>query len=143
MAQYYQALADNDANAHGVAIGRLQVAESLAKEANRVAAAFPSSVPANSNLTIETGPTLATNVMEDAIKQRNLDSPELISRNYQRHFQLHESVEKLQAASITVKDFERRTPASLAVDLLRKLNKSIRGSPKSPQVRIVLRITKP
>lgn len=59
MAQYYQALADNDANAHGVAIGRLQVAESLAKEANRVAAAFPSSVPANSNLTIETGPTLA------------------------------------------------------------------------------------
>ncbi|KIW05908.1 uncharacterized protein PV09_03102 [Verruconis gallopava] len=59
LAQYYQALADNDANAHGVAIGRLQVAESLAREANRIANSFPSSVPASSNLTSETGPTLA------------------------------------------------------------------------------------
>lgn len=59
VAQYYQALADNDANAHGVAIGRLHVAEALAREANRTANAFPSTVPANSNLTSETGPTLA------------------------------------------------------------------------------------
>ncbi|KAE9984439.1 hypothetical protein EG328_008738 [Venturia inaequalis] len=55
LAQYYQALADNDANAHGVAISRLQVAEGLAREANRTANSFPNTVPANSNLTSETG----------------------------------------------------------------------------------------
>ncbi|KAF2424450.1 vacuolar protein-sorting protein bro1 [Tothia fuscella] len=55
LAQFYQALADNDANAHGVAICRLQVAEALAREANRVSNSFPASVPANSNLTSETG----------------------------------------------------------------------------------------
>jgi hypothetical protein len=59
LAQYYQALADNDANAHGVAICRLQVAETLAREANRVANSFPTSVPANSNLTSETGVVLS------------------------------------------------------------------------------------
>lgn len=59
LAQYYQALANNDANEHGVAIGRLQVAEAQAREANKIASAFPSSVPPNSNLTPEVGPTLA------------------------------------------------------------------------------------
>src|SRR5579862_2736775 len=58
LAQYYQALADNDANSHGVAIARLQLAESLAKEAHRIANAFPQSVPANSNLSSETGSTM-------------------------------------------------------------------------------------
>lgn len=58
LAQYYQGLADNDANSHGVAISRLQVAESLAKDASRIANAFPNSVPANSNLGAETGPNL-------------------------------------------------------------------------------------
>ncbi|KAL1598726.1 bck1-like resistance to osmotic shock [Paraconiothyrium brasiliense] len=59
VAQYYQALADDDANSHGVAICRLQVAEANAKDANRVANAFPSSCPANSNLPAETGSVLA------------------------------------------------------------------------------------
>jgi hypothetical protein len=59
LAQYYQALADDDANSHGVAISRLQVAEAAGKEANKLANSFPSSVPANSNLTSETGPTLS------------------------------------------------------------------------------------
>ncbi|KAI9761082.1 MAG: hypothetical protein M4579_001234 [Chaenotheca gracillima] len=59
VAQYFQALADNDANSHGIAISRLQVAEGLAKEANRLANSFPSSVPSNSNLTSETGTSLA------------------------------------------------------------------------------------
>jgi hypothetical protein len=58
LSQYYQALADDDANSHGTAIGRLQAAESAAKEANRLANSFPSSVPANSNLSAETGPGL-------------------------------------------------------------------------------------
>jgi hypothetical protein len=55
VAQYYQALADNDANSHGVSICRLQVAEILARDANRSANAFPGTVPPNSNLTSETG----------------------------------------------------------------------------------------
>jgi hypothetical protein len=59
LAQYYQALADNDANAHGVSICRLTVAEGHAKDANRIANAFPTSVPTNSNLTSETGIFLA------------------------------------------------------------------------------------
>ena len=59
VAQYYQALADDDANSHGVAICRLQVAEVHAKDANRGANGFPSNAPANSNLTSETGGILA------------------------------------------------------------------------------------
>lgn len=55
LAQYYQALADDDANSHGIAIARLQSAELSAKEANRLANSFPSNVPANSNLSSETG----------------------------------------------------------------------------------------
>lgn len=59
VAQYYQALADNDANSHGIAICRLQVAEALGRESLRSSTSFPSSVPANSNLTSETGITFA------------------------------------------------------------------------------------
>ena len=59
LAQYYQALADNDANAHGVSICRLQVAEGHARDANRISNSFPTSVPTNSNLTSETGIILA------------------------------------------------------------------------------------
>ena len=58
IAQYYQALTDADANAHGTAITRLTVAEGQAKDANRVASAFPSSVPAGSDLSPETGASL-------------------------------------------------------------------------------------
>lgn len=57
VAQYYQSQADNDANSHGIAICRLRNAEIGAKEANRLASSFPGNVPANSNLTAETGPT--------------------------------------------------------------------------------------
>lgn len=71
LAQYYQALADDDANSHGTAIARLQAAESAAKDASRLANSFPGSVPANSNLSSETGPSLVeitrrhlTNVQE-------------------------------------------------------------------------------
>jgi hypothetical protein len=71
LAQYYQGLADDDANSHGTAIARLQAAEVMAKDANRLSNSFPSSVPANSNLSSETGTSLAeitkrhlTNVQE-------------------------------------------------------------------------------
>jgi len=59
LAQYYQALADDDANSHGIAISRLQAAETGAKDASKGANSFPGTVPANSNLTAETGTALA------------------------------------------------------------------------------------
>ena len=71
VAQYYQALADDDANSHGTAIARMQLAESQAKDASRIANAFPSSTPLSSNLSSETGSNLIdmtrrhlTNVVE-------------------------------------------------------------------------------
>ncbi len=55
LAQYYQALADDGyALSHGVAISRLHAAEITAKEANKIASSFHSSVPKNSNLSSET-----------------------------------------------------------------------------------------
>jgi hypothetical protein len=59
IAQYYQALADDDANSHGLAVARLQVAEGHAREANKTANSFPSSVPPSSNLTADCGLVLA------------------------------------------------------------------------------------
>ena len=58
LAQCYQALADDDANSHGTAIARLQIAEQEGKDALRIANAFPSSVSAASNLSSETGSSL-------------------------------------------------------------------------------------
>jgi hypothetical protein len=57
--QYYQAMADTEANSHGIAVARLKAAESQAKEANRVASNFPSTMPPSSNLSAETGTLLA------------------------------------------------------------------------------------
>ncbi|KAK0886199.1 bck1-like resistance to osmotic shock [Friedmanniomyces endolithicus] len=59
LAQYYQAVADYEANSYGQAICRLQAAQSANKEAIRLANGFPGSVPSNSNLTSETGTILA------------------------------------------------------------------------------------
>ncbi|KAL7797100.1 BRO1-like domain-containing protein [Trichoderma afarasin] len=50
IAQYYQAMADDEGGQHGVALSRLQVADALAKEADRLAKSFPSTVPSNANL---------------------------------------------------------------------------------------------
>ncbi|KAI5866767.1 vacuolar protein-sorting protein BRO1 [Durotheca rogersii] len=65
-AQYYQALADEDANSYGVAVARLTTAETQAKEANRLANNFPSTMPPSSNLSTDTGTLLAE------ITKRNL-----------------------------------------------------------------------
>lgn len=64
--QYYQAVADDEAKSHGTAIARLMAAEVQAKEANRVASNFPSTMPPSSNLSAETGALLAD------IAKRNL-----------------------------------------------------------------------
>lgn len=55
LSQYYQALADDDANSHGIAISRLLVAEAAAKEATKLSNSFPGTVPASSNLASESG----------------------------------------------------------------------------------------
>ncbi|KAG8531644.1 bck1-like resistance to osmotic shock [Bacidia gigantensis] len=58
VAQYYQALADDDANAHGVAIARLELAERESKDAVRGANSFPTAVTSTSNLSSETRASL-------------------------------------------------------------------------------------
>lgn len=59
MAQYFQAIADDEANAHGTAVARLQAAETLAKEANKTASSFPGFVPPSSNLQADCGVALS------------------------------------------------------------------------------------
>lgn len=68
LSQYYQAMADTEANAHGVAVARLKAAEGQAKEASRVASSFPSTMPPSSNLSAETGSLLVD------IAKRNLST---------------------------------------------------------------------
>ncbi|KAI9042900.1 putative signal transduction protein BroA [Aspergillus affinis] len=58
VASYYQAIADSEANSHGVAIARLQLAEKNSTAAVGWAKSFPSSVPPSYNLSSETGSTL-------------------------------------------------------------------------------------
>ncbi|KAF2774393.1 BRO1-domain-containing protein [Teratosphaeria nubilosa] len=72
LAQYFQAEADYEANSYGQAITRLQAAQNANKEANRLANAFPGSVPSNSNLSSECGTILAdlTKKHQAAIQER-------------------------------------------------------------------------
>lgn len=74
VAQYYQAVADYEANKYGEAISRLQAAANATKEATRVANAFPGSVPSNSNLSSETG-----SVLVDITKKQTASIQELLA----------------------------------------------------------------
>ncbi|EON98942.1 putative vacuolar protein-sorting protein bro1 protein [Phaeoacremonium minimum UCRPA7] len=80
MAQYFQALADDDANSHGTAVARLQLAEKLAKEANRVANNFPGSMPPSSNLQADCGTILSDvtkrhlSTVQDKLKELSKDN---------------------------------------------------------------------
>lgn len=62
VAHYFQALADDDANSHGIAICRLEVAQNAAKEAGKLAASFPSSVPPSANLQADAGTIFAETI---------------------------------------------------------------------------------
>lgn len=74
-AQYYQALADDEANSHGAAVARLSVAEGLVKEAIKLATNFPTSMPPSSNLSAETGSVLVSftkrllSMIQDKVKE--------------------------------------------------------------------------
>ncbi|OIW28452.1 BRO1-domain-containing protein [Coniochaeta ligniaria NRRL 30616] len=59
MSQYFQALADNDANSPGTAIARLKIAEAAAKEAQKTAHSFPGTIPPIANLPADAGTVLA------------------------------------------------------------------------------------
>lgn len=87
-AQYYQALADDDANSHGTAIARLQLAEIEGKDATRIANAFPSSVSATSNLSSDTGSSLVE------MTKRHLANVQerLASFNKDNDFIYHQSI---------------------------------------------------
>ncbi|TIA65821.1 vacuolar protein-sorting protein bro1 [Aureobasidium pullulans] len=80
LAHYYQALADDDANSHGIAISRLEIAMTLAREAAKVANSFPSSIPATSNLAGDTGSILANmakthlSACDEKLQQFNKDN---------------------------------------------------------------------
>ncbi|KAJ5053165.1 Vacuolar protein-sorting protein [Penicillium chrysogenum] len=58
VASYYQAVTDSESESHGIAIARLQMADKQSGTALSWAKAFPSSPPANTNLTAESGPKL-------------------------------------------------------------------------------------
>jgi hypothetical protein len=85
MSQYYQALADDDANNYGIAISRLNVAETLCKEAHRAATGFPASPPQGSNLAAETGSIM----VELTKRQLALIQEKLKSLNRDNDFLYH------------------------------------------------------
>ena len=88
VAQYYQALADDDANSHGTAIARLQIAEMEGRDAVRIAGAFPSSVSPTSNLSSETGSSLT-----EATKRHLASVQEkLVSFNKDNDFIYHQNI---------------------------------------------------
>lgn len=64
VAQYYQALTDDESNAHGSAIARLQVAGKHAKEATKLAYGFPTSPSSISRI-----PSDAAQVLSDMAKK--------------------------------------------------------------------------
>ncbi|KAL9612267.1 MAG: hypothetical protein Q9167_003135 [Letrouitia subvulpina] len=95
LAQYYQALADDDANSHGTAIARLQVAETEGRDANRAAASFPSSLSPGSYLSSEAGSCL-----NDTTKKHLSNVQEkLVSFNKDNDFIYHQTVPAAAALS--------------------------------------------
>lgn len=74
VAQYYQAVADYEANKYGEAISRLQAAQNASRESSRLANSFPGSVPSNSNLGSEAG-----SVLVDMTKKQIASIQELLA----------------------------------------------------------------
>lgn len=99
LAQYYQALADDDANSHGTAIARLQVAETEGRDANRAAAGFPSALSPGSYLSSEAGSCL-----NDTTKKHLTNVQEkLVSFNKDNDFIYHQTVPAAAALSVIPK----------------------------------------
>lgn len=88
MAQYYQALADNEAGSHGTAIARLQAAEGISKEAGKAASRMPDMHPVNANI----GTDASQILVEITRKMRALISEKLAECNKDNDFIYHTPV---------------------------------------------------
>lgn len=88
LAQYFQAVADDDAKSHGTAIARLQIAETEDKDANRIANAFPSSASSSSNLSSDTGSSLSEATKRHLAKVQE----KLASFNKDNDFIYHQTI---------------------------------------------------
>ena len=99
LAQYYQALADDDANSHGVAIARLQIAENEGKDAVRIANAIASSISSTSNLAPDTAQSL------NELTKRHLANVQekFASFNKDNDFIYHQSVPSEAALAVIPK----------------------------------------
>ena len=99
LSQYYQAIADAEANSHGSAIARLVKAETLARDASRVASSFPSSIAPTSNL-----PSDTASILTDQVK-RHISSiqEKLASFIKDNDFIYHQSIPNEAALSVVPK----------------------------------------
>ncbi|KAJ5407823.1 hypothetical protein N7509_001706 [Penicillium cosmopolitanum] len=88
VASYFQAIADSESGSHGIAIARLQLADKQSATAISCAKGFPSSPPATSNLTAESGSTLM-----DQIKHHHANvEDQLTSMTKDNDFIYHQPV---------------------------------------------------
>lgn len=99
IAQYYQAMADDDANSHGTAIARLQVAEREGKDAGRIANGFPSTVSSASNLSSET----RSNLIDVTTRHTANVQEKLSTFNKDNDFIYHQTVPAEAALSVIPK----------------------------------------
>ncbi|MCJ1434579.1 bck1-like resistance to osmotic shock [Xylographa pallens] len=99
LSQYYQAMTDAEANSHGSAIARLVKAETLARDASRVASSFPSSIAPTSNL-----PSDTASILTDQVK-RHISSiqEKLASFIKDNDFIYHQSIPNEAALSVVPK----------------------------------------
>jgi len=88
VASYFQAIADSESGSHGIAIARLQLADKQSATAISYAKGFPSSPPAASNLTAESG-----NALMDLIKHHHANvQAQLTSMTKDNDYIYHEPV---------------------------------------------------
>lgn len=99
IAQYYQAIADDDANSHGIAIARLHVAEREGKDAGRIANAFSNTSSSNANLSSETKACL----VEMTARHLANVSDKLMALNNDNDFIYHQTVPACAALNVIPK----------------------------------------
>ncbi|KIW86869.1 uncharacterized protein Z519_12490 [Cladophialophora bantiana CBS 173.52] len=108
LAEYYQALAEEETNQQGPAVARLQLAEKSSKQAYSLAKAFPSSPSSASNLGSDTAPTI------QSITRRQMESVQekLASSVKDNDFIYHQTVPAEASLSPVTK-----VPAAKAIPL--------------------------
>ena len=88
VSQYYQALADDETNAHGTALARLALAEKLAKDASKLAYSFPTSPSPTSNIATD-----ASQILNDMSKRNIANIQEkIVQANKDNDFIYHDII---------------------------------------------------